>query len=234
MQTIKVHNLQVPISVLQEYQSIQKQITQSDFNYDHFARLMELHGQIIFGANFKLYKEDKDVILQLYAYFTGDIALCKHYEIDLRKGLFLSGKTGVGKTVHMKLVRQFMSYRERFKMKTCQALSLEYMDTGSQVITQYGRNYVEYIDHNTINQSYCFDDLGTEDEVKHFGTQTNVMGQIILMRYELFQNRQVHTHFTSNLTAPQIEKYYGDRVRSRLREMCNWIEYKPTSTDKRR
>ena len=85
------------------------QITRSDFSYDHFARLMEIHGQIIYGANFRLFQEDKDVILQLYSYFTGDIELCKHYKIDLRKGLFLSGKTGVGKTVHMKLVRQFMS-----------------------------------------------------------------------------------------------------------------------------
>jgi len=181
-----------------------------------------------------LFREDKDVLLQLYAYFTGDIDLCNHYEIDLRKGLFLSGKTGVGKTCHMKLVRQFMGYNDRFRMKTCQALALEYMDTGSQVIMQYGRNFVEYIDHNTINTSYCFDDLGAEDEVKHYGTTTNVLGQIILMRYELFINRKVHTHFTSNLSASQIEKCYGERVRSRLREMCNWIEYKSTSTDKRK
>ncbi|MBK6499025.1 MAG: hypothetical protein IPG00_13020 [Saprospiraceae bacterium] len=101
----------------------------------------------------------------------GDVALCKHYDIDLRKGLFLSGKTGVGKTCHMKLLRQFLSFAERYKMKTCQALALEYMDTGSNVILQYGRNFVEYIDHNTINTSYCFDDLGAEDEVKHYGTK---------------------------------------------------------------
>ena len=234
MQTIRIHNHEVPASVLQEYKSIQKLTTQSSFNYDHFARLMELNGQIIYGQSFRLFREDKDVLLQLFAYFTGDVALCTHYEIDLRKGLFLSGKTGVGKTCHMKLVRQFMGYRDRFRMKTCQALALEYMDTGSQVVMQYGRNYVEYIDHNTINQAYCFDDMGAEDEVKHYGTTTNVLGQDILMRYELFINRQVLTHFTSNLTAPQIEKCYGDRVRSRLREMCNWIEYKSTSIDKRK
>ncbi|MBK8516004.1 MAG: ATPase [Saprospiraceae bacterium] len=208
--------------------------TQSHFNYDHFARLMELNGQIIYGQEFRLYKEDKDVILQLYAYFTGDTDLCRHYEIHLGKGLFLSGKTGVGKTVHMKLVRQFMHYKERYKMKSCQQLALEYMDHGSQILTQYGRNYVDHVDRSTINQAYCFDDIGTEDEVKHYGTNANVLGQIIMMRYELFQGRKILTHFTSNLTAPQIEKYYGERVRSRLREMCNWIEYKSTSTDKRK
>ncbi|MBK6563908.1 MAG: ATPase [Saprospiraceae bacterium] len=195
---------------------------------------MEIYGKIMYGLKFRLYKEDEHVILQLFAYFTGDIPLCEHYKIDLRKGLFLTGKTGVGKTVHMKLVRQFMSYKERFKMKSCQQLALEYMENGSQVLTQYGRNYVDQFDHNTINQTYCFDDIGTEDEVKHYGTQTNALGQIILMRYELFQSRMVLTHFTSNLTAPQIEKHYGERVRSRLREMCNWIEYTVGSTDKRK
>ena len=234
MQTIRIHNQDVPVSVLREYKSIQTQITQSHFSYDDFAWLMVIHGQIMYGINFPLFKEDKDVILQMYACYTGDADLCRHYKLDLRKGLFLSGKTGVGKTVHLKLVRQFMSFKERFKMKSCQQLALEYMDQGSQILTQYGRNYVDHVDQNTINQTYCFDDMGTEDEVKHYGTQTNVLGQIILMRYELFQGRQVLTHFTSNLTAPQIEKHYGERVRSRLREMCNWIEYKSDSFDKRK
>ncbi len=124
--------------------------------------------------------------------------------------------------------------KERFKMKSCTQLALEYMDQGSHILTKYGRNYVDHVDHNTINQSYCFDDMGTEDEVKHYGTQINVLGQVILMRYELFQERHVLTHFTSNLTAPQIEQHYGERVRSRLREMCNWIEYKSNSIDKRK
>lgn len=107
------------------------------------------------------------MLFQLYAYFTGDINLCKHYGIDLRKGLFLSGKTGVGKTIHMKILRQFLGYKERFKMKSCTQLALEYMDHGSQILTKYCRNYIDQIDQNTINQAYCLDDLGTEDEVKH-------------------------------------------------------------------
>ncbi|MBK8053018.1 MAG: ATPase [Saprospiraceae bacterium] len=162
------------------------------------------------------------------------VILLNLISIDLNKGLFLSGKTGVGKTVHIKLLRRLMDLNERFKIKSCQQLSLEYMEQGSNVLMLYGRNYVDYIDRNTIQQSYCFDDLGAEDEVKHYGTTTNVLGQIILMRYELFINRKVLTHFTSNLSAPHIEKCYGERVRSRLREMCNWIEYKSTSTDKRK
>jgi DNA replication protein DnaC len=234
MQTARILNQEVHPFVLQEYQLIQKQITQSSFSFDLFIRLVELYGQIMYGAKFTLYKEDNAVMLQIYAYLTKNADLCTFYNIDLNKGLFLSGKTGVGKTIHMKLIRQFMNFKTRFRMKTCHSLALEYMNTGSEIIMYYGRNFVDYIDPNTINQSYCFDDLGAEDEVKHYGTQTNVLGQIILMRYELFQNRRVLTHFTSNLTAPQIEKCYGERVRSRLREMCNWIEYNSSSNDKRK
>ncbi|MBK7807000.1 MAG: hypothetical protein IPJ51_11930 [Saprospiraceae bacterium] len=234
MQTIRIQNLDVPVSVLREYKSILTQITQSHFSYELFTKFLEVNGQIIFGQNFRLYQEDKKVLMELYAYFTGEPQLCKFYSIDLNKGLFLSGKTGVGKTVHIKLLRRLLELNERFKIKSCQQLSLEYMEQGSNVLMLYGRNYIDYIDRNTINQSYCFDDLGTEDEVRHYGTQTNAMAQVILMRYNLYQNYKIVTHFTSNLTADQIEKYYGDRVRSRLKEMCNWIEYTSDSPDKRK
>ena len=234
MQTTKINNHSIPDSVLQEYRRIQTQITQSDFNFEDFLSLMEIRGKIIFGNQFRLFQEDNQVLLQFFAYFTGDQELCSHFEINVNKGLFLSGRTGVGKTIHMKLIRQFLGYKDRFKMKACQQVSLEYMDQGSPVLMSYGRNFVDYVDQNTINTSYCFDDLGTEDEVKHFGTQTNAMGQVILMRYNLFQTRQVLTHFTSNLTADQIEKHYGERVRSRLREMYNWIQYNADSKDKRK
>lgn len=183
--------------------------------------------------HFHLYKEDKDVLLQLFGYFTGDFDLCQHYGLNLNKGLFLTGKTGVGKTVHMKLVRNLLHIKERFKTKHCQQIAMEYMADGSPILMKYGRNYIDYYDKNMINQSYCFDDLGTEEQVKHFGTGTNVLAQIILMRYELFQSHRVQTHFTSNLSAPQIQGFYGERVRSRLREMCNWIEYSSDSKDKR-
>lgn len=194
---------------------------------------MELYGQIMYGPHFRLYKDDNNILLQLYAYLTRNESLCTFYALDLNKGLFLSGKPGVGKTVHMKLIRQFLSFKTQFKLKTCHSLALEFMNSGSETLLYYGRNFVDFIDPNTIAQSYCFDDLGSEDGVKHYGTQTNVMGQVILMRYNLFQNSRVKTHFTSNLTASQIEQYYGDRVRGRLREMCNWIEYK-NSADKRK
>ncbi|MBK7788910.1 MAG: hypothetical protein IPJ54_10105 [Saprospiraceae bacterium] len=59
MQTIRIHNQEIPISVLQEYKSIQKLIIQSDFSYENFARLMEIHGQIIYGLHSDFSKKIK-------------------------------------------------------------------------------------------------------------------------------------------------------------------------------
>jgi hypothetical protein len=49
----------------------------------------------------------------------------------------------------------------------------------------------------------------------------NKMAEIILSRYERFTRTRCLTHFTTNLSADEIEERYGSRVRSRLREMCN-------------
>ena len=194
---------------------------------------MQKKGKFLFGNHFLLYNEDAEVLTKLYAYITGDDGLCTKYAIDTSKGVFLVGGIGVGKTVFMHILRQAYPLNERFVVKPCQQIALEYIDQGANVLMRFGRNYVDHIDINTINRAYCFDDLGAEEATKHYGNDANVMAQIIQMRYNIFQSRKVLTHFTSNLTADQIDVYYGARVRSRLKEMCNWIEFPKASNDKR-
>ena len=194
---------------------------------------MQDRGKIMFGSQFLLYSEDTEVLTKLYAYVTGDDELCHQYSLDLKKGIFLVGGVGVGKTVFMMIMRQLLSMKERYVVKPCQQIALEYIDKGTSVLMRYGRNYVDHVDINTINRAYCFDDLGAEEATKHYGNDANVMAQIIQMRYNIFQSRRVMSHFTSNLTADQIDVYYGARVKSRLREMCNWIEFSLASNDKR-
>lgn len=195
---------------------------------------MQVQGKMIFGNHFRLLQEDDHIFLLYYAYFSQHPELCTLYKIDPAKGLFLSGPTGVGKSVHMRILRTFLPYKMMYRVKPCQEIALEYMEDGARTLMYYGRNYIDRYDNSAVSQEYCFDDLGTEDEVKYYGTTSNVLGQIILMRYDLFQNQKIKTHFTSNLTALQIEKTYGERVRSRLREMCNWIDYSANPQDKRK
>lgn len=70
-------------------------------------------------------------------------------------------------------------------------------------------------------KSFCFDDLGTEQSLKYYGNECNVMAEVLLSRYERFVSQSIKTHITTNLSATEIEALYGNRVRSRMREMFN-------------
>jgi len=59
------------------------------------------------------------------------------------------------------------------------------------------------------------------------------MAEILLSRYDLFVQKKMLTHITTNLSASEIENIYGNRVRSRMREMFNLISFTTTTKDKR-
>lgn len=59
------------------------------------------------------------------------------------------------------------------------------------------------------------------------------MAEILTSRYEHFIENNAITHITTNLSASEIEKAYGNRVRSRLRQMFNLIAFDSNTKDKR-
>ena len=93
---------------------------------------------------------------------------------------------------------------------------------------------------------FCFDDLGVEPTGRHFGQDINVMGEILLSRYDLLvpsdgnvtrglsKGKRIFTHCTTNLNAHEIEARYGSRVRSRMRQLFNLIPFDERSVDKRK
>jgi len=80
---------------------------------------------------------------------------------------------------------------------------------------------------------YCFDDLGVESSLKYYGNQCNVLGEILLTRYELFVAKGLLTHATTNCNSSENENFYGNRVRSRMREMFNLVAFDKEAKDKR-
>ena len=60
------------------------------------------------------------------------------------------------------------------------------------------------------------------------------MGEILLSRYDLFLQRKIRTHATTNLNAQELEERYGNRVRSRMRQLFNLIAFDEQSIDKRK
>ena len=48
-------------------------------------------------------------------------------------------------------------------------------------------------------------DLGTEQQIKHFGNDRNVMAEILITSHEQFVENKSITHFTRNLAAFKIK-----------------------------
>lgn len=85
----------------------------------------------------------------------------------------------------------------------------------------FGFNSIGYniIEDYGNRQFYCFDDLGVEPKGKYFGKNCNVLGEILLSRYDLFLANKIRTHATTSLNPTELEEYYGDRVYSRMKQL---------------
>lgn len=197
---------------------------------DNNLKILQAKGKEVFGAHFTIYPEDSEVINKLLTWFLKDEKAAQHFYINLNKGILLTGPIGCGKTSLFTLIRLLLPPEQRFAIKSCREVTFDFIKDGYEVIQRYSTNA-----YNSNDKPYttCFDDLGAESEIKYFGNQCNVMGEILLSRYDHFINAGMITHATTNLSASELENYYGNRVRSRMREMFNLIAYNSNSSDKR-
>ena len=202
------------------------------YDFKRILIYLDHKGKLLFGKKFKIHKEDEEIILKLCTYMIHDQEGCKKLGIDLHKGILLSGPVGCGKTSLMKLIPHFIPHMKKYEIIPSRNLAFQFNNEGFKVIEQYSNN-----------NFYCFDDLGIEPTGRHFGKDCNVMGEILLSRYDLFikhhsnvsfraQSRNL-THATTNLNAQELEERYGNRVRSRMRQLFNLIAFDKESRDKR-
>jgi hypothetical protein len=105
------------------------------------------------------------------------------------------------------------------------------MQSGYEILEKYSNGNLSH-DIRTP-KAYCFDDLGTETTSKYFGNDCNVMAEILLQDM-IFVEKGIITHLTTNLFPTEIESQYGNRLRSRMREMFNLFGYEENSGDKRK
>ncbi|MNY68902.1 hypothetical protein D3C86_2067470 [compost metagenome] len=59
------------------------------------------------------------------------------------------------------------------------------------------------------------------------------MAEVLISRYEQFVENKSVTHITTNLSASEIENSYGNRLRSRMRQMFNLVTFDKNTKDKR-
>ena len=202
----------------------------SHYSYSEVINWLEAKGVELYGKKFKILETDHEIIYKLIAYFLKDEQACYQFNIDLEKGILLTGPIGCGKTSLINLMKYLTATEHKFFIKPSRDISFEFIQDGYQIIHKYSIGKL----YQSEPRTYCFDDLGTENNLKYFGNECNVMAEILLSRYDLFISKKLQTHITTNLSATEIEKQYGNRVRSRLRELCNLIAFENVAKDKRK
>jgi hypothetical protein len=203
------------------------------FSFTACRDWLEKLGKQKYGDHFRLYSEDFWLVYSILVYAIEDKKEATKRHLDLKKGILLSGPIGCGKTTLMSLVKYFFQPGKQYQIKSTRDISFEFEKDGYRVINRYSKSLSNLSYTNPVPNIFCFDDLGIEQTQKHFGNECNVMAEILLSRYDLFISKGIPTHLTTNLSASEIEGKYGNRVRSRMREMFNLVAFDKNAGDKR-
>lgn len=148
-------------------------------------------------------------------------------EYSISKGIMILGSLGTGKTILLKTISNFLSifeennynYRPGFRIIPSHRMSANFI--------KHGYDYFDnpsLTSENVLSDNLGIDDIGAENKINYYGTQINVIGELMLRRYDKFQNQRKGGLFcTTNLNGEGIKEFYGERVHDRLIEMVNPI-----------
>ena len=203
------------------------------FNFKATAKWLELVGKELFGQEFKLQRADLAILYKLLIWAIRDEENCKKHNISLKKGFMLVGPVGSGKTCFMTLLKSILPVEINHMVKPCREVAYEFSKEGFAALQNYGKKCLVRHQSKLYPKAICFDDLGSEQNINYYGTVTNTMAEIILIRYDQLVANGAITHITTNLTPSEIEKHYGNRIRSRMRSMFNLIAFPAETKDKR-
>ncbi len=140
-------------------------------------------------------------------------------ESNKKKGLIVSGTPGTGKTVRFKFIAETLGIKMITAHEVVRCLLIDGEEGLRELcrldISRYGSVPPHYYD-------LIIDDIGAEPtEQIVYGTRFNAIADIIERRYLIFP--QWKTHFSTNLTKEQLTDRYGERVFSRMNEMCHFV-----------
>ncbi len=193
------------------------------YDFRKILSFLEAKGKSLLGNEFRIWEEDGEILSKLCNYIIKDKENCAKFNLDPNKGLLLSGPVGCGKTSLMKLLRHVIPHQKQYELIPSRNVTFAFNHIGFKAIEDYGDSGF-----------FCFDDLGVEPTGRFYGKDFNVLGEILLSRYELLLNYKIKTHATTNLNAAELEERYGERVRSRMRQLFNLIAFDENSGDKRK
>lgn len=132
------------------------------------------------------------------------------------KGLFFIGGVGTGKTVALKIINSFRNYdfieshqlTEDSKGRKCSSSFIK-------------ETFLKYMTED--NKNIIIDDLGDELTINNYGIKSEFMAEVIRERNKTFISRGDLTLISSNLGYDDLKSRYGQRIISRIEQMCEVV-----------
>lgn len=143
----------------------------------------------------------------------------------VNRGLFIAGPTGSGKTTAVKILRKICYYNViglRMYDERGERIWGWWQKRADELSALYAKEGSEGLISAKTEALVSIDDIGCEPaETNFMGTKVNVIRQIVEARSE----RRGLMIITSNygINDEEMVERYGDRVVSRLTEMCNFL-----------
>ena len=169
-----------------------------------------------------LWQSDTEAVFRdLVRYFIGD----QQGPYDVHRGIYIFGHFGAGKTILMQAFRDFTQLiEERLTAATLPFTPRTFrFNHAKDIAMEIQRSAATESLRQYFGGLRLFDDLGNEEEKKIYGNDVNAMAEILLARYNAYQNGGPMTHCTSNLAPHECQEVYGDRVGSRVFELFNHV-----------
>lgn len=172
--------------------------------------------------DFELSEEQKPIINDIFRW-----CMLLPGKYDSSKGLWIWGSVGSGKSTLIQVIKQFC-----YEVRPETALGdgrheLPYcliVRSANDIVEEFVKSGYEGLDYFKKATRLCIDDLGTENRfVNHYGSTCNVIGQLLMYRYDRRHNCE--TYATSNISPPQIAAIYDERVFDRCGEMFNFVRF---------
>lgn len=131
-----------------------------------------------------------------------------------KKGLFLKGECGIGKSFGVECLA-YLFEMPVFKPDDFASMYKELEGNMSEL----EKTVTTGCDFFERPQSIVIDELGSRDTAKNFGETVDIMSDVIDMRYRAFLRDGVLTIITTNLSDREIVERYGVRIEDRMHEM---------------
>lgn len=177
-------------------------------SYEEFKELLTGYAQQIMlhrsvTSPFIIDTNNGPIIRNLYLYFMND----PQCAWNLNAGLLFGGKVGCGKSI---LMTAFLKISDEYTLKRTTVVH------SKSLANMIKTKSIEYYERRPM----FIDELGREEtEAKDYGNVVKPVIDLFALRYE----SGARTYATTNFKYENIEKFYGEFIRSRMEEMMTMV-----------